>query len=206
MSTIVRFEPEHMKQVLAELSPRHRAAFAATCCERLLPNYTAFAKDAQWGDPSVLQNALRYAWQVIETGTIDAGRVAQMISDCEAVTPHTESFTSRLVSAALDAGVAVAETLRILLDADPQRAVDVASSSRDTIDMFIQERDHLDFNSDPRFEEKILRDGLMQNELTRQDAILRALQNETVLDRFFIRRLRAEAQNGGFSNIGISAQ
>jgi uncharacterized protein YjaG (DUF416 family) len=52
------------------------------------------------------------------------------------------------VSAALDAGTAVVETLQSLLDGDSKQIVDVASFCRDTVDMYIQERDHLDYNTD----------------------------------------------------------
>jgi uncharacterized protein YjaG (DUF416 family) len=183
----------------------HRVTFAAACCERLLPNYAAFAREVRWGKPETLRAALDYIWDVLIGGTVDRGEIYRRIEQCDAVIPDTEDFDTSSVSAALDAGNAVVETLRSLLDGDSQRIVDVASFCRDTVDMYIQDRDHLDYNNAPLFERKIEQDPLMKREIERQAAILLELSTNAVLDRLMLKRLRDESADGGRSNIGRTA-
>jgi uncharacterized protein len=197
------FDPDRLKRALEALPPRHRVAFAAACCERLLPNYAAFARIARWGDPRVLREALDFIWGEIGKPRSDRRNVRQMIARCEELVPDTESFSADYTSAAVDASTAILETLDALLDASPQRVVDVASVCRDTVDMFVHERDDLDFNTDPDFEAKIAGDPLMVTELARQAAVLRQLQEAAELDRSLLDRVREEAHNGGVSNIGV---
>ncbi len=59
--------------------------------------------------------------------------------------------------------------------------VDIASFCRDSIDMFIQEENDMDY-SDPDFEQKILRHPLMVTELQRQKEIIRNLGSYSELN------------------------
>lgn len=191
-----------LERELDRLPRNHRVAFAAACCERLLPNYAAFAREAHWGEPETLRAALDEVWRILDGGAFHRGDIHRLIEQCDAVIPDTEDFETSSVSAALDAGTAVVATLRSLLDGDPQWVADVVSYCLDTVDMYIQERDGLDYNSDPLFETKIAQDPLMTRERARQAAILSELTNSPVLDSTLLRRLREESADGGRSNIG----
>jgi hypothetical protein len=46
---IDHFDEDKLCLQLGVLSERHRIAFAASCCERMLPNYDAFAAMERWG-------------------------------------------------------------------------------------------------------------------------------------------------------------
>lgn len=199
------FDANGLKFDLERLPQSHRVAFAAACCERLLPNYSAFVREVRWGAPETLRAALDYIWRVLENlEAVDRETTNRLIEQCDAVMPDTADFDTSAVSAALDASAAVGETLRSLLDGDSRRVVDVASFCRDTVDMYIQDRDHLDYNIDPLFETKIVDDPLMRRELARQSATLSELAAHPVLDSSFLRRLREESADGGRSNIGRS--
>jgi uncharacterized protein YjaG (DUF416 family) len=197
----VSFDPISLKHGLDQLTAMRRVVFGAACCERLLPNYAAFAHEVQWGQPEILRAALDYVWHVIDSGNVDRAEINRLVEECDAVIPDTEDFDTSSVSAALDAGSAVVETLRALLDGDSQRIVDVASFCRDTVHMYIQDRDQLDYDSDPLFETKIMQDPLMERELGRQSAVLSELLNTRVFDRAMLNRLRG----GGQSSIGRTA-
>jgi uncharacterized protein len=112
---------------------------------------------------------------------------------CYELTPDSEDFGSVLVSYAIDAGVAVFETLLCCLDNEAQHLVDTASVSRDAVDLFIQERDHMNY-SDLDFEEKILADSLMQKELYKQLNDLELLKTNQQLDSQFLTKFRANAR------------
>jgi uncharacterized protein YjaG (DUF416 family) len=195
------FDPESLKHDLDRLPQTHRVAFAATCCERLLPNYAAFAREVHWGEPETLRAALDYIWSFLNSRRADLDEVNRLIRLCDGVIPDTEDFDTSSVSAALDAGTAVVGTLRSLLDDDTKHVVEVASYCRDTVHMYIQDRDDLDYG-DPLFDTKIERDPLMKRELARQSAVLSELANNPVLDEAFLERLRDESADGGRSNIG----
>jgi len=194
------FDPESLKHDLDWLPRNHRVAFAAACCERLLPNYAAFAREVQWGEPSVLRDALEYVWSVLADGHFDRTEIEGLMERCDAVIPDSEDFDTSSVSAALDAGTAVVGTLRSLLEGDTQQIVEVASYCRDTVHMYIQDRDDLDYQ-DPLFDMKIEQDPLMRRELARQSSTLSELANNPVLDGVFLKRLRDESADGGRSNM-----
>lgn len=200
----MQFDPESLKRQLDRLPRSHRTAFGATCCERLLPNYSAFTREVGWGKPQILRAAVDYVWAALASGRVDRGEVDRFIERCDAVIPDTEDFATSSVSAALDAGAAVVETLRSLLDGDTKRIVDVASFCRDTVDMYIQDRDDLDYK-DALFETKIAEDPLMRRELARQSEILSELANNSILDGALLKRLRDESADSGRSNIGRTA-
>jgi Protein of unknown function (DUF416) len=59
------FLPGRVRAELRGLSEQHLIAFAASICERLLPNYVAWSTLVGWGDPA----PPRAAW-------IDCGRAS----------------------------------------------------------------------------------------------------------------------------------
>ncbi|HAG81307.1 MAG TPA: hypothetical protein DCL61_09060, partial [Cyanobacteria bacterium UBA12227] len=71
------FEFDTLAQELEGLSPIHRVAFAAACCERMLPNYNTFCRQVDWGDPSVPRKALDEVWQILQGKPASAVRVEQ---------------------------------------------------------------------------------------------------------------------------------
>jgi len=65
------FMPEHLRARLQGLPPAHLVAFAATVCERLLPNYAAWSAAARWGDPNRLRTALDRVWAALGGATLE---------------------------------------------------------------------------------------------------------------------------------------
>src|SRR5262249_32893673 len=128
---------------IQELSFVGTLAFATSCCERAVPNYRAFSRAENWGDPKLLTDALEFLWLCVMKGR-SAGlteQVTSLVKAVEIVTPETESFKSGLTSAALDAASSIAEALEFSADAATEHIVTICSLSRDTIDLFIQQRD-----------------------------------------------------------------
>ena len=198
------FDPEFLERELSRLPQMHRVVFAAACCERLLPNYAAFARQVHWGDPNTLRRALDYIWRSITERSVDRGAVDFLMRECDAVVPDTEDFETGLVSAALDAGTAILGTLHALLDGGTNHVLEVASYCRDTVHMYIQDRDDLDYR-DPLFDSKIERDPLMTREIERQSALLSTLATSPILDDRLLKSIREESADGGRSNIGLTA-
>ncbi len=183
-------------------SQQHRIAFGAGVSERLLPNYLAFSREVRDGAPQVLQMALDALWQVVQGDHISLGQLRDLQAGCRSATPDPERFASHLTSAAIDAANAIHETLEACYRDDPKRIAEVASYARDTVDMFVQERDQLDYQ-DPEMEERILRDPLMVRELAKQESELASLAQTKNLDGRFVQTYRAGARYDGKGTLDI---
>jgi len=116
------FDEAKVLSDLARLPERHRVAYASACAERLLPLYAWFEQVESWGDSTVLEHAIARAWNWIK-GQTDRIAIRDAIAACEQVTPDTEDFRSGLVSRALDAATAIAQTLDSCLDPSPETVV-----------------------------------------------------------------------------------
>jgi len=187
---LYKFNEELLYQKIDGLSLLHKIAFGASCCERLLPNYKLFVDKEDWGDFSYLEDTLNELWNYVSGKQIELNRIEILSKECYKLTPDSEDFGSVFVSYAIDAGVAIYETLLCCLDNEAQHLVDIASVSRDAVDLFIQERDHMNY-SDFDFEKKILSDSLMQKELHKQLIDLEMLKNKPQLDLQFIKEFRS---------------
>jgi uncharacterized protein YjaG (DUF416 family) len=188
------FDPDRLEALLGALPPRHRVAFCASVCERLLPHYALFARRAGWGDPGLLREALDEAWRFAAGETVAAERLRELERRCDAAVPDTEEHADELVSAALDASAAVCETLACCLDGDARRCAYVATSARDTVDMYVQARDAMEYGA-PGFEEHVRRDPLMVREMEKQAADLALLRGVAAVDAGVVEKLRGEARS-----------
>jgi uncharacterized protein YjaG (DUF416 family) len=193
-----------LRKKLPDLGNAKSLAFAASCCERSVPNYDAFARETHWGDPKVVAEALELIWRLVTTRSpADFRSYARGLQEAlKAVTPDTEqSFKSSLTSAALDAANSVAETLDYVQDEDIDHIVWVSSFARDTIDLFVQYGNEPDC-SGRNVDEQIARHPLMIAELQKQQADIRTLESIHDLTSAFLTSFRLNATVGGKGNLG----
>ena len=183
------FDRDFLAKELSTLPKTHRLAFTASCAERLFPNYVAFSRETNWGDAKVLREALDEVWKILSRQVVEKERIAKLMALCDQITPDTEVFDSIYASLALDAANAVYTMLMCVTDCTVQKAVEVASYVRDTVDMYVQELEDLDYN-DPHFEKKILQHPLMAKELKKQRGDLSVLKKATGLSWGMIQKLR----------------
>lgn len=109
---------------LVVLSPRHRAAYALACGERMIPLYEWFQAVESWGDRGVLDEGIELAWNWIITGQPQHARIADAVRACEDVIPSPDDFRSPPVSRAQDAASAVAQGLEACISPLPETAAD----------------------------------------------------------------------------------
>jgi hypothetical protein len=98
------FNEERLREQLSRLTVWKQMTFMLACCERMFPNYVVFVREMGWGTIDVIRSALKEAWSVLETGTINED-FSDVEQKCEKAAPNTEDFNSLYVSAALDAAV-----------------------------------------------------------------------------------------------------
>ena len=196
------FDPEALRELLRSLAPQQRLAFGLSCSERLYPNYVAFTREQEWGEPDTLRSALDLAWDAVLDRPPSREVVRRLKKHVEAAEPDTENFGTILASSALDAAAAAGLVLRLQETDDSNIAVEIASLARDTVDMYVQMMEHLD-PSEPALERKILNHRLMQAELRRQRDDLRQLAS-TPWSIVEARRLRAVWRSPAVSNLDLS--
>ena len=152
---------------LAQLQAHHQLAFAAACCERMLPSYATFQHEASWGDLAPLRRALDAVWDACAGAPPAPPVVRALIADCEPCAPDSEDFTFLHTAAAQDAVFAICGVLDFLLDGDVAHLVAAPRFATDSVDLIVQENESMD-PADARLEQRILEHALMQQELVRQ--------------------------------------
>lgn len=179
---------EEIKGKLTKVSHKARVLFAAIICEKLYPHYLKFVSLNHWGNSSALDEGIAAIRQyLVNDNLFDNNELLEIINQVEENTPNTEEFPGIITSFALDACTSISETLNYLLDKEIDHIADVATYARDTVDMYIQERDNLDPN-DGYIEEKIANDPEMKLEKRRQFDLLEKLsilKIESVTDNLF---------------------
>jgi uncharacterized protein len=179
-----------ISRLLKPLSFQNRLIFGALTCEKLYPNYEYFSQNTSWGNGQILQNAISVIYQsVFRNDLFSEVEIQNLIDEVEGITPDTEDFEGILVSFALDACTSVLSTLNFIIDSETENIVDVATFARDTVDMYIQERDDLDAN-DKMIEIKIEQDIFMQKEKQRQYSVIKLLSEKNDITDGQLQNLR----------------
>lgn len=191
------FEEDRLLKKLSDFEPRARVAFGLICAERLLPNYSKFSREHSWGDIRPLRRALDAAWTWLQDGKGEEAGWKSQIEECEQQAPDTNDFDSIFVSPALDAASVAIELLLMLSQPAAERALDIATFARDTVDMYVQEIESMEPNSSD-LEEKIVEHELMQRELALQEESLQFAKN------FDVAKAAEKWRNLELSNIGLS--
>lgn len=188
---------------LKKLDFNKQLVFAYLTCERLYPNYVYFSQNYNFGEPSILRDAIDYLYSNLLENNFDKNTVDNLIKKVDKNTPDTEDFDTAFVSSALDACTAVGDNLDFLIDKDFSRIKSIFSYAIDTVDMYIQEIESLDFNKDKYFQQKIDNHPLMQKELAIQQGIVTFLCNTKSIDYGDIQTLLHLQENNKKSNLNL---
>jgi uncharacterized protein YjaG (DUF416 family) len=190
-----------LEEELLSLAAECRVAFAASCCERMLPNYQAFSLTEGWGDYASLRGALDTVWSWLG-GEQPPEPVQELARRCGELAPDTEEFTSLFVSAAGDAAAAVSYTLECCLDGDAARAATVGRLAAESVYMYLLTvNDPLTdaHAADPSFEREMKGAPLMRAEVGKQRADLDALKSLDRLDSEILQGLLESSARSGIS-------
>lgn len=179
------------------LSPKHRTAFAASCCERLLPNYEAFVFQENFGDKLLLRNALDEVWQYLEEGNLSKQRAEDLIQTLEDHAPSDldKEFHSIFLTAAQDAIGAVAYTLESCLNPTKDvltKICDILTSTLEEYSSIVNspiagsgvDLDNMDW---------IYQSPLFKAEEEKKSRDLELLKAQQVVDEYVVNTLRQSA-------------
>lgn len=198
-----------LEKELESLPPFHRLAFAASICERLLPNYNPFSKSENFGNFYVLRQALDKIWQFLQNNSVDRTRVPQLIYDCDSdlIIPHADDFGAGYALEAQEAAFALCNTLEACLNPTPKAILKVAEHATNTIDAFINFDETfslLQSQDMTKYKQAIASHPLAVREMAKQTEDLQRLKGTDILDEDFLEWLRTSSNNNGVSLIGLS--
>jgi uncharacterized protein YjaG (DUF416 family) len=177
--SILQFDKNALIAQLEQLPNQLRAAFAAACAERQLPNYFRFSEATGEGNPERLEAALRRVWDDIE-GRRPAGstELKDCLDACMSLLPNEDLGNGDLCLLgyfAEDAVAAVAYAIETRLKSDPCEAVESAHRAYSALDEYVSHI--LKIRSIGQKEEtQILTHPLVQAEFKRQRTDLLRLQ------------------------------
>lgn len=175
----IAFDESELRRRLEPIPFWKQLVFLLAICQRLIPSFQAFAKEAGVSGEKELRRLIDKAWAALLAGIWNAEFSSDM-AQAEKLAPDTEDFESILVSSALDAAIAISFLMKAFTENQTGSIVEAAGLIRDSVDMYIQELENLD-PGDPSLEKKILTHELMQKELKRQRedlSFLTALDND----------------------------
>ncbi len=161
----------------SRLTQREKVATSLICRNWLAPLYSAFTKEENWGDESVLdqsRNLIKLWLQGNRT------KIDDLLKKLESVTPHSEDFGSILGSYAIDAAIVHAYSLELLDLNKDQTLYYVMQNCYDTIDFYVQET--LDPNGTVSLKESAIENHeLMLREIHWQTDLLKEIREQTNL-------------------------
>jgi uncharacterized protein YjaG (DUF416 family) len=157
---------------LEELGFIKQLVFAYLTCERLFPNYVYFSNNFDFGNPHALREAIDFLYENLFVQKVDKIKINSLIKNIDTNIPEPADYDTILASSALDACTAIIETLNFLTDKQTSRLNDISTMAIDTADMYIQDLENLDYNTDTDFQKKIDTHPLMTKEVSIQKGII----------------------------------
>ena len=165
-------------------------AFSATCCECLMPRYTAFAKRLHCGDVAPLRMALDQVWDQMGGKSISRLDYEVLAKRCSEVAPDPEGFPEP------DRGYAVrareaADAIRETFDGSSQRSREKAwRAARLALDAVALRR-YVPGTGQRRGASVIHNDPQAARELRNHLDVITVLETVETLSRSFLVGLRA---------------
>lgn len=172
-------------------------------CERLYPNYVYFSNNFEFGDSSKLRSAIDYIYEHLFETDFDIAKIKTIVSFVEKNTPEPGEFQTILASSALDAGVSIIETLESMTTKDQDRLSGVSDSAVETVYMYIQEIENLDFQNDDDFDNKMDNHPLMKKEVQIQQGIITYLLKSCKINYDDVNTLLQLQDKSGKGNLGL---
>jgi uncharacterized protein YjaG (DUF416 family) len=195
---------------LGNLSPRHWAAFAASCAERQFGTYTYVSKVEPGLKPQVLRDAIDRGWAHAggkSQGHADLERLKELT---DVLIPDLDESTSAYASLILDAAGAASSLLAVCLNSRVDDAVEAGECARNAVDEWVLTT--IDANPDGRLapitvtpdeRNRVRSHPLMLREMQQQQTDIAYLREHAVLGPQECLRLRRSWPNGVKSNLDL---
>jgi uncharacterized protein YjaG (DUF416 family) len=197
---MLAFNKIELIQSLKLLSNRYRVAFAASCCERLVPNYDAFSIIEKWGNPQVLHDSLKRLWAYVEGFNLSEEEANSLIRSCEDVMPDTEDYYSIFTNLALNSTTAIIYTLRSSIETNIEELAIVGSLAVESVESYLSAVNDPNIgvhSADKSFDEWIEHAPMLIAELKKQNQDIEILNSWRGKDLDLIRVLQQSSRTIG---------
>jgi uncharacterized protein len=191
-----------LKRHLEPLGERHRVAYAACCCERVLPAYEAFSAEDSWGDPRPLREALDRVWTAVVGERLGQTEADELAKRCEPQIHHLDDpFSSIFTSAAQNAAIAMLTAVECAVDGDLELAEQVGEQALESFETYVDATE----GEGSVFDAGLIESSrLFQDEIFHQREDLETLAEHPELNDGLIQQLRTRSQARGFAAIVTS--
>ena len=132
---------EYSTLLKRQISSQHydsKLKFAVLICQKLFPDYQVFCNTHQWGNSELLFDGIIVCQRTIDN-LLDSNDVKELIAKINLIIPDTNDFEITQVSYALNASLAIYETLEFIIDKEDSHIYNIANYYTDTIDFKIQD-------------------------------------------------------------------
>ena len=190
-------------QRIRELNYLQKAILAAALLERMLPNYTLFCQATEFGESSVLRNALNSIWEklVLPKSKIN---LELLVDKVEPNVPEVTDFDMFGVYPAIDTATALLGMLNGLLMEDESEFVDISKISQATVAKLIEyQLTSEDIIAD---NQAIREHPLMQYEMDMLSELIDHVENMGRITSESVKALKKKALEDGQTNIGIEIE
>ncbi len=194
------FDKAELVEKLRGLDHKGQIAFGASCCERLLPNYMAFAAVEKWGDPGGLRKALDQIWNFLEGEVLSSDEIDGLISQCTETIPDSEDFRSMFTGVAQYAAAVLIYTLRSIVAPSLDELAQVGALAVESIEEYLSAvcDPYISTQApDNRLEEWIQQAPMLQEEYRRQQDDLQVIASWNGSDSDLAHTLRRSSQRAG---------
>jgi uncharacterized protein YjaG (DUF416 family) len=132
------FDIQALQLELDKLPPSHRIAFAASCCERLVPEHASLSLNPSYGRYAKSRADLDQIWELLSGKALPLGVLRTGLRYWEDDCAETEDFARCRKAELLCGSRAVLKTSQCLEDGSSERAAQVAAHVLAAISMFIR--------------------------------------------------------------------
>ena len=168
-------------------------AFSAALLERMLPNFALFKEVTGFDDEGVCDNCLSLLWESVKSPKSKINFSVQL-EKVETVTPDTSDYDTFGVYPAIDATIALAAAIGLVLKQDLQGAVVVSKLSQGSVEAYLL--------ASGVEEEDVKAHPLMVFEVELQNALLDIVEQPASASDI-CDQLKQLALEEGISNIGL---
>lgn len=205
--TLVKFYNNwktHIEKKLDSLEFPQVVIFANLCCERLLPNYEFFAREKEFGSPSLLREIIERIWYYLEFN-LSASNIEIEGYLNKLISPDVNPDSSESMHAnwAQDSLIVIYDLLKYIQKKDINLPVNISCTCIDTVRKYIYETKGFIESDDPLFESKLVDFQVMKNEIYIQKKYLEFLNNIDVNQKNIIPNMRNQFKIEK-SNIGLN--
>ena len=177
-------------------------AAATAVTERAWPNFALFSELAEFGDRSTVRHCLNMLWDNI-AGHQSAKNFERLLEKIDDNTPNPDDYDMFGVQPALDTIVSINCAINCAMTPSSDEAASALTLSLSTIGKFIRYAEVPELNG-TELAQYIEEHDLYKQHLDFLDDILSRLKNQKKQSPDFMKEIRAQAQNNGVSQLGIS--